>query len=86
LKKSPHYRGDDVLQPPRLKWTDEEHERFFDAIKTYGRNYVEISEAVGSKTTNQVKQFAERLKDKIKQNPGHKHAELLPMLQEEAKR
>lgn len=75
---------DIAFPPPPSTWTIDEQNKLVTAFKKHGNNYAKITEAVGSKTVVQVNHYTEALKQKIELNPGHKHADILPILQEQA--
>lgn len=42
------------------RWTDEEHSKFLGGLAEYGRNWVKVSEVVGTRTTIQVRSHAQK--------------------------
>jgi SHAQKYF class myb-like DNA-binding protein len=53
-----------VAQQTYLKnrghWTQEEHEKFLQALELYGRDWKKIVQHVGSRTSNQVRSHAQK--------------------------
>ncbi|KAL1214316.1 Protein REVEILLE 7 [Cardamine amara subsp. amara] len=56
----------------REKWTEEEHERFLEAIKLYGRGWRLIEEHIGSKTAVQIRSHAQKLFSKMAQEADNR--------------
>ena len=52
----------DTIPPPRAHttWTDEEHRKFKEAFKQYGRAWRRIAEHIGTKTAVQIRRHAEK--------------------------
>ncbi|KAG6525884.1 hypothetical protein ZIOFF_015856 [Zingiber officinale] len=49
----------------REKWTKEEHEKFLEAIKLYGRAWRRIQEHIGTKTAIQIRSHAQKFFSKV---------------------
>ena len=80
LTKDPSLEGEDIL--PLLKqscssWSEEDNQRFLDAVRQHGKNYDKIAEAIG-KTRKEVRSRAYLIKYK---RPNSVEAEILSILQ-----
>ncbi|KAF6148923.1 hypothetical protein GIB67_014294 [Kingdonia uniflora] len=49
----------------RERWADDEHNRFLQALKLYGRAWQRIEEHIGTKTTVQIRSHAQKLFSKM---------------------
>lgn len=54
-----------IITKQRERWTDEEHNKFLEALKLYGRSWRRIEEHIGSKTTVQIRSHAQKFFSKM---------------------
>ena len=54
-----------VITKQREKWTDQEHARFLDALRMYGRAWRRIEEHIGTKTAVQIRSHAQKFFSKL---------------------
>lgn len=63
------------------KWTDDEHQRFVEAVKKYGKDYKQIVKHVGTRIYSSVATHAYNFKKEIKADPSLPNADLLSVLE-----
>ena len=54
------------------RWTDEEHQRFLEAIKIYGRNWKLVQKVVGTRSATQARSHAQKYFAKLEKNESAK--------------
>ena len=54
-----------TITKQRERWTDEEHEKFLQALKVHGRAWRRIEECVGTKTAVQIRSHAQKFFTKL---------------------
>ncbi|CAA6666641.1 unnamed protein product [Spirodela intermedia] len=54
-----------TITKQRERWTDDEHRRFLEALKLYGRAWRRIEEFIGTKTAVQIRSHAQKFFSKV---------------------
>ncbi|KAK9145879.1 hypothetical protein Sjap_005782 [Stephania japonica] len=54
-----------TITKQRERWTEDEHNRFLDALKLYGRAWQRIEEHIGTKTAVQIRSHAQKFFSKL---------------------
>jgi len=60
-----------TITKQRERWTDEEHEKFLDALKRFGRAWRRIEEHIGTKTAVQIRSHAQKFFSKIEREQSN---------------
>ncbi|CAL5040743.1 unnamed protein product [Urochloa decumbens] len=67
-----------TITKQREKWTEEEHDKFLEALKLYGRSWRQIQEHIGTKTAVQIRSHAQKFFSKVVREPGASNAIEIP--------
>nr|XP_027122907.1 protein REVEILLE 7-like isoform X2 [Coffea arabica] len=68
-----------TIKKQREKWTEEEHQRFLEALKLYGRAWRQIEEHVGTKTAIQIRSHAQKFFAKVARDSNECEGSLNPI-------
>ncbi|XP_039134739.1 uncharacterized protein LOC120272068 isoform X1 [Dioscorea cayenensis subsp. rotundata] len=66
----PKVRKPYTITKQREKWTEEEHDKFLEALKLYGRAWRRIEEHIGTKTAVQIRSHAQKFFTKVVRESG----------------
>ncbi|KAL3613515.1 CCA tRNA nucleotidyltransferase, mitochondrial [Castilleja foliolosa] len=80
LEKTMLLRKPYTITKQRERWTEDEHNRFLEALKLYGRAWQRIEEHIGTKTAVQIRSHAQKFFTKLEKEAtvkgvpiGHAH-------------
>lgn len=63
-------------------WSDDEHKRFLEAVKLYGKNWSEITRYVGSRSRQSVYSHAQKFRKRVEREPLLQGSECAQILSE----
>ncbi|MED6137737.1 ER-phagy receptor 1 [Stylosanthes scabra] len=77
---APKARKPYTITKQREKWTEEEHEKFLEALKLYGRGWRQIEEHIGTKTAVQIRSHAQKFFSKVvRESDGTAESSIQPI-------
>ena len=62
------------------KWTDQEQDRFVNAVRMYGKDWQKITDHVGTRNIQSVRNFGIHLRYKLTTDSSHPDVEILEAL------
>ncbi|KAL2334324.1 hypothetical protein Fmac_015537 [Flemingia macrophylla] len=69
-----------TITKQREKWTEEEHQKFLEALKLYGRGWRQIEEHIGTKTAVQIRSHAQKFFSKVvRESEGSAESSIQPI-------
>ncbi|KAF7813457.1 protein REVEILLE 7-like [Senna tora] len=76
----PKVRKPYTISKQREKWTEEEHQKFLEALKLYGRGWRQIEEHIGTKTAVQIRSHAQKFFSKVvRESDGSAESPIKPI-------
>ncbi|KAK7291320.1 hypothetical protein RIF29_06365 [Crotalaria pallida] len=77
---TPKVRKPYTISKQREKWTEDEHQKFLEALKLYGRGWRQIEEHIGTKTAVQIRSHAQKFFSKIvRESDGSAETSIQPI-------
>ncbi|XP_027359564.1 protein REVEILLE 7-like isoform X2 [Abrus precatorius] len=80
VARIPSVRKPYTITKQREKWTEEEHQKFLEALKLYGRGWRQIEEHIGTKTAVQIRSHAQKFFSKVvRESEGSAESSIQPI-------
>ena len=67
-------------------WTDDEHNRFIEAVRLFGKNWAAITKHVGTRNKGLIASHAQLFRRQVAKNSSLKGADIIPSLVMDDKR
>ena len=64
-----------------VPWSADEHSRFLEGLRLYGKNWKKVTDHVGTRTRPLIASHAQQFRNKARKHPGIEGADLLEMLE-----
>ncbi|KAG4380676.1 hypothetical protein GLYMA_16G217700v4 [Glycine max] len=78
--QTPKVRKPYTITKQREKWTEEEHQKFLEALKLYGRGWRQIEEHIGTKNAVQIRSHAQKFFSKVvRESEGSAESSIQPI-------
>ena len=85
--KKPHkVRKEPKARKERVNWSSDEHDKYLQALRTYGKDFQKITDFVGTRDINSVRSYAVKLIKIFKKSATAEEAHLLTILEKPLQR
>ena len=81
IKRKRDAKASGKSKPPAKRWSDEEHQRFLEALRVYGKDWTKITEHVGTRTKPACVMHAVDFQKKVALEPDTEGKDVIPVLE-----